>query len=739
MHLKKILAAIVKAPFKLIPLAAATLNVWERTPSFARFRWRILQLLEIEGKVERKHGCRKSVYNYWGKRYKNEDNDSVGKALEILEISPRKPTFFYIVDESAKIWDTFSTLKSLHRQSCKNIKIIFQEKQKDNRNHLLHKAVGLMGIKIVQNENPKNFIAADDLILDISPGDCLSQNALLEISLYAIDGGKKWELAYFDEDRKSLLGSHKFPFFKPDYSPVYETANDYIYGACVFKGELLSEIDIDQPRPNMDVLALLRGNKKNLICHIPEVLLHKCRTRVIPLSAKTINRPDAKTRDRPPEDNSLVSIIIPTKDNVDYLKRCVESILNKTSSAEYQIIIVDNNSEKPETHEYLENISGEKKIKILDYTMEFNYSAINNFAAKQADGEYLIFLNNDTEIISDDWLQRMKHWLRDTGIGCVGAKLLYQDRTIQHIGVLLGGAMGACHYNVGNKDSDLGYFGINMLPREISVMTGACIGIRKETFLGIGGFDTQMAVAFNDVQMCMRLREKGYDNLIDPGIQLFHYESLTRGQDDNEFKKLRSIKERDYFVRSVDSDIRFDPYYNRNFSLSNLYCLSFPPRTVSRIRARNMHSKHLVVLLGSPRNNGPELEKAMINHAGELQKKGYQVVLGIDKRINVSNFRGYRSFIVKNEYDSADLIAGMSAEYVIAYTKPFHKIAWKLPSEVQAFYYVEGDLHEISGATLSKEEAIDDNYVETYKLKVISSIEEFGKDINSSCSSRKGI
>ncbi|MDE1828869.1 MAG: glycosyltransferase family 2 protein [Thaumarchaeota archaeon] len=255
-------------------------------------------------------------------------------------------------------------------------------------------------------------------------------------------------------------------------------------------------------------------------------------------------------------DKPLISIIIPTKDNVKLLKACIESIEVRSSYKNYEIIIVDNNSKKEETKGYLSTL----RHKVLSYPKPFNFSKINNFAVTTAKGEYIIFLNDDTTIISHDWMEKMLEYSTKPPVGVVGVLLLYPNDTIQHAGVLIGVGGIAIHAFEDLSKDDQGYKGLVHKVRECSAVTGACMMIKKSIFEEIGGFDENLSYSFNDVDLCLRLREKGYLVIYTPHAMLYHHGTASRPytEDDNEIR---------YFVmRWHDLILKGDPYYDENLS-----------------------------------------------------------------------------------------------------------------------------------------------------------------------------
>jgi GT2 family glycosyltransferase len=256
----------------------------------------------------------------------------------------------------------------------------------------------------------------------------------------------------------------------------------------------------------------------------------------------------------------LVSIIIPTKDQARLLQRCVAGIEEKTRYHPYEIVIIDNNSIDPETIRYLDALSD--KHRVLRYPHPFNFSAINNFAADQAKGECLLFLNDDTQVIDGDWLTAMVEHVQRPEVGAVGAKLLYPDNTIQHAGVTLGICGGAGHAFKNLPNNRTAYFGLADLTRNTSAVTAACMIIPRNVFDEVGGFDEELTVVYNDVDLCLRIREQGYLVVYTPFAVLYHFESASRG-------RLRPSREEELFCRRWSETIRAgDPYYNPHLTLT---------------------------------------------------------------------------------------------------------------------------------------------------------------------------
>jgi GT2 family glycosyltransferase len=263
-----------------------------------------------------------------------------------------------------------------------------------------------------------------------------------------------------------------------------------------------------------------------------------------------------------------VAIIIPFRDKVQLLVRCLTSIMGKTDYPHYEIMLVDNQSREPETLAYLQQLSHNRNIRVLAYNQAFNFSAINNFAVAHTDRKYLLFLNNDTEIISPGWLRAMLEHITREEVGVVGAKLLYPNQTIQHGGVVMG-IMRICDHPYRYFPADHpGYFGQLQVVRNCSAVTGACLLTRKSLFQAVGGFEAEhLPVALNDIDLCLKILEKGYLVVWTPYALLYHHEYSSRGDDrESREKYIRSNAEMAYMEKKWGHSIDYDPYYNPNLT-----------------------------------------------------------------------------------------------------------------------------------------------------------------------------
>lgn len=393
--------------------------------------------------------------------------------------------------------------------------------------------------------------------------------------------------------------------FKPDFAPDNLLANNYICHFSVFSRELLESGELFRSQfdgsQDHDMILRLTAKAKHIV-HVPRILYywrsHKgsvassidAKTYAIDAAKgavadhltklgyrnfeiestrafATIFRIKYELTSRP-----LVSIIIPNKDHVDDLSRCVESIINLSTYDNYEIVIVENNSKTAEIRTYYEEISRHPRVQVVEYKGDFNYSKINNFGVQYAKGEYLLLLNNDTEVITPDWMEELLMYAMRKDVGVVGAKLYYPDKTIQHAGIVIGlGAhrtAGHTHYRI--PEANVGYMGRLCYAQDVTAVTGACMMVSKALYEELGGLDESFTVALNDVDFCLRVREKGFLNIFTPFAELYHYESKSRGSDKKDERALRYQQESDRFrVKWADALAKGDPYYNPNFSLDH--------------------------------------------------------------------------------------------------------------------------------------------------------------------------
>ena len=451
---------------------------------------------------------------------------------------------------------------------------------------------------IAQNTNAALAIATGDYIGLLDHDDLLTPDALYEV-VKAINENDRPQVLYSDEDKVTMdLSEHFQPHMKPDYNKDLLRANNYITHFFVADRTLGEEVGGEDGEDNgaQDYDLILKCTERAKgIAHIPRILYH---WRVH--KASTADNPASKmyafdAGKRAIEDHlkrcgeigkvshekdlgfyrvkyqvqgsPLISIIIPNKDQVESLDKCLESI-EKSSYKNYEIIIVENNSTEDETFAYYKKIESDK-IRIVYWSDEFNYSAINNFGVKHARGDYLLLLNNDVEVITTDWLEELTANCQRKDVGIVGARLYYPDDTIQHAGIVIGigGVAGALF--VGMPRMFTGYLHKAAIQQDLSAVTAACMMVKRSVYEELGGLEEELKVAFNDVDFCLRAREKGYLVVYDPNVELYHFESKSRGTEDSK-EKIRRFQNEIEYMRSHWLELlkKGDPMYNPNLTLT---------------------------------------------------------------------------------------------------------------------------------------------------------------------------
>lgn len=451
---------------------------------------------------------------------------------------------------------------------------------------------------IAQNTNAALKIASGEYVGLLDHDDLLTKDALYEV-VKALNQQEKPEMLYSDEDKVTTdLTEHFQPYMKPDFNLDLLRSNNYICHFFVAKKSLIEDVGAFRGEFNgaQDYDLILRCSEKAAgIAHIPRILyhwrVHKASTADNPASkmyafdagkraieehlkrcgqdgevshAKDLGyyRVKYKVKGSP-----LVSIIIPNKDEVESLDKCLQSI-EKSTYKNYEIIVVENNSVKDETFAYYKKIEA-KGVKVVYWEKGFNYSAINNYGASYAKGDYLLLLNNDVEVITPDWLEEMLGNCQRKEVGIVGVKLYYPDDTVQHAGIIVGIGGIAGNIFVGLPRRYTGYFHKASVQQDLSAVTAACMMVKRSVYEAVKGLDEKLQVAFNDVDFCLRVRKAGYLVVYNPYAELYHYESKTRGPEDTKEKARRFYSELEY-MRSHHLDIlkNGDPMYNRNLTLT---------------------------------------------------------------------------------------------------------------------------------------------------------------------------
>ena len=501
-----------------------------------------------------------------------------------------------IAEQTYANWEVCVADGSPAGQSCERVLEQYAKKDSRFKYVILGENKGISG-----NTNAAMDMATGDYIVLADHDDKLTPNALYECAKL-LQEHPGCDCFYSDEDKLDMDGGALFdPHFKPDFNIDLLCSVNYICHLFVVSHDLAAQVGGFRQEYDgaQDYDFIFRCTEKaKEIRHIPKVLYHwRCH------KDSTASNPESKLyafdagaraimdhykrvgieAERVEkgvdygiyhsvykiQGEPLVSIIIPNKDEKETLKKCLDSIKEKSTYRNYEIIIVENNSTGQEIFDYYKEIDGRDGIRVVYWKSGFNYSALNNFGFTFAKGDYILCLNNDVTVITPDWLERMIGQCQRKEVGIVGVKLYYPDDTIQHAGVIIGigGVAGAMFVGMARERS--GYLRKAILQQDLSAVTAACMMVDRKAWEGAGGFNEDLAVAFNDIDFCLKVRREGYLVVYEPNVELYHYESKSRGYEDTPEKQKRFLSEINY-MKAHWSEIltKGDPYYNENFSLN---------------------------------------------------------------------------------------------------------------------------------------------------------------------------
>lgn len=474
----------------------------------------------------------------------------------------------------------------------------------DDRRRIVYRKLA-KNAGIAGNTNECLKMAGGEYIGLFDHDDILHPSALYEYVRVINEQGADYvycdETTFRSGDINHMLTMH----FKPDYAVDNLRANNYICHFSVFARELLDGTELFRSRfdgsQDHDMILRLTDRAKKVV-HVPR-LLYYWRSHEGSVASGVEAKPYVVEAARgavadhlkrhgfthfqitstrafetifkiryPIEGDPMISVVIANKDHRKDLERCITSIMEKSTYENYEIIVVENGSGEPEIFEYYESLKESENIRVVSFDCggSFNYSAVNNFGVENARGDYILLLNNDTQVITVNWMEELLMYAQREDVGAVGAKLYYENKTIQHAGVVLGlGAhRTAGHSHYGQHRENLGYMGRLCYAQNVSAVTGACLLVKKKLFEEAGGLDTGFAISLNDVDFCLKLRQMGLLNVFTPFAELYHFESISRGLDDQGEKAARYNSESERFREKWKEILeKGDPYYNPNFSL----------------------------------------------------------------------------------------------------------------------------------------------------------------------------
>ncbi len=466
---------------------------------------------------------------------------------------------------------------------------------------------------IAEATNSAATLASGEFIAFLDHDDELAEHALLTM-VSELNQHRDADLIYSDEDKLTEDGVRHYPHFKSDWNPELLLCQNYVCHFTMVRRSLFNAVGgirkgFDGAQDWDFVLRVSEATTPDKIRHLPFVLYHwrviegstakatESKPYVTAAQIKAVSEHLERIGDKGavvtslpatsmirvsypvPTPEPLVSLIVPTRNQLQHLSTCVQGLLEKTAYKNVEIIIVDNGSDDPETLRYLEDARKNARVSVLRDDGPFNFSRLNNAAARIAKGSILGFINNDIQVVRSDWLHEMVSNVVRKGIGAVGARLLYPNGTVQHAGVTLGIGGVADHMMRSISAQSIGYFCRAVLPQNVSAVTAACMLVKREAFDSVKGFDeVEFSVAYNDVDLCLRLRQAGYLITYTPYAELVHHESISRGYEDTPEKKARFDKEFAAMQARWGETLHQDPYHNPNFTRERpQYELAFPP------------------------------------------------------------------------------------------------------------------------------------------------------------------
>lgn len=604
------------------------LSAIKRTGSLKNFIIKLIFIIYNEGPIGIINSLIKlnrNNYTKWINRYDTLSEQGLSIMKQKQSLFETKPLISVImpVFNPNPIWLT-EALDSVINQVYQNWELcIADDNSKDNQiKEILEQYKKKDSrIKVAYRDFTGHIAACSNSALTISTGEWITMldhdDILPKQSFFwivqAINAYPQAKLLYSDEDKIDNNRNRSQPYFKCDWNQELFYSQNFINHLVVYDSEIVKLIGgfrtgLEGSQDHDLALRFIEKIRKEQIVHVPRILYH---WRIHPQSTSQSLRAKSYAQDsgvrainehfnrcgmesyveandvgwyrlkhKIPEPHPLVSILIPTKNALHLIKTCITSILARTSYDNFEIVIIDNDSTDRKVLEYFQSIQADQRIHILSYKKPFNFSALNNDAVKCAKGEFILLLNNDIEVITHNWIEEMLGLASLPDVGAVGAKLYYPDNKIQHAGVILGigGVAGHGHKYLSRKN--YGYFGRAILPQEVSAVTAACLLVKKDIYLQVGGLNgTDLTIAFNDVDFCLTIKEAGYRNIWTPYAELFHHESASRGVENTKEKSQRFNHEVKYMKNKWAYLLLDDPAYNPNLTLKfEDYSLAWPPR-----------------------------------------------------------------------------------------------------------------------------------------------------------------
>jgi glycosyltransferase involved in cell wall biosynthesis len=572
----------------------------------------------------------KITYNEWAHKFIGHSPSMGSRLLQKLKRSPTGPLISIIMPTFNSVRPLLQeAVNSVLSQTYPNWELVIVDdasSKKSTVRYLRQLAKVDPRVRVIFRSTNGHISRASNDGINVATGeylcfldhdDLLVPDAL-ETFIYTLARDPGIRFAYSDEDKVDVDGKLSEPHFKPDLNRTLALSYNYFCHLSFYKTELIQELgglrsEFDGAQDYDLALRVLAVLSDSEIHHIAKVLYHWRKTKTSTalnngaksyasqagrravqdhlsstlVDGAVVPNPEIPMYNRvifSEYEKPLVSIVIPTRDHVELLRMCIKSILAKTSYSNYEILVVDNDSEKKNTLKYFEEIQT-LGIRVIKAPGEFNYSKINNLAVSNASGEYICLLNNDIEVKSRNWLSELVSHAQRPGIGAVGARLWYPNGQLQQGGVVLGlgGISGvAGHAHKYSTRDEPGYMGRAKVAQEFSAVTAACLLVKKSAYLEVDGLTEELKVAFNDVDFCLKLLKAGYKNVWTPFAELVHHESISRGIDTSKSQILRAAEEVLYMRRNWADLLDNDPAYNRHLTRNHEdFSLAWPPRRKS--------------------------------------------------------------------------------------------------------------------------------------------------------------
>lgn len=534
-------------------------------------------------------------------------------------------------------------------------------------------------LHLADHDTLTSFVSSTPLLITTS-STTLHEHALYLFATAASDGA---QLAYADAELRDDKHDHLVPIFKPEYSPIYQEATGYIGDTILLANmdavlhEALSEIDLSSAGASLVLHRLAPHLSRGNVRRIPFVVQTNTRDMLAYVHHPGIDSA-SKPRNHVAPPATRVTIVIPTRDRLDFLQPCVTSVFERTDYPRelVEIIIVDNGSTDAATLAYLDQLSGAGIAKVLRDDGAFNYPRLNNSAADVATGEVLLLLNNDTTILDPNWLRRMVAHAVLPAVGAVGGKLLYPDGSVQHGGVVLGVQGVAAHVNHKLFGNDLGYEPVSDFTHETSAVTAACLAIRTEVYRSLGGLDERLAVAFNDIDMCCAALAAGLTNIYIGDALIVHHESKSRGYDVTP-EQVATFFYEAFTARSKHIDLyRSDAFYNPNWSFVGTHQLADPSRASRpwQLARRRANAVRTILVLVDEGDLGKDLAFVIDLQARHLTTQGHRVIVGRPQSNGRLESTPYEQATINDEFEAAQFAVTSNADLVLMHSTPFYGV-----------------------------------------------------------------